>query len=442
MAAKRITTALQFNSWCKAWTEGTPIAYLGDGLELCSPSKAIFRYSFDKKRRRMGMGRFETLAELNAKHQAALAILRSGRDPLTVRDEEARERRAKETTFRVIADSVLATKMPTWKSKRHTDQWTQSLDLAAKSFGKTPVENISTDDVLRLVKPVWAATPETGRRLLHRVEAVLDTAKALGLRSGENPARWRGHMAVLLPKLPRGEHFASMPFLDLPAFIRRLREDPNGTARVLEFLILTACRTGEVLGARWSEVDMEARTWTIPKERMKAGEEHVVPLSGRAVEILVEMREACNLRGRRPETDFVFQGLYAGSPYSHIVLQKCLERLGVKGATPHGFRSTFRNWAGAETNYPREVCEHALAHRLGDSAERAYWRDQGLKKRSLLMRDWAAYCGTAPGGNAGDDAYENDAFADVPGVAAMTPAGFDEEMARFVDDAVATLKKA
>jgi integrase len=224
-------------------------------------------------------------------------------------------------------------------------------------------------------------------RLRARIEAVLDAAGAQGHRVGDNPARWRGHLQHLLPKrakLDRGHH-AALPYAEVPAFMARLREIDTVTARALEFAILTAGRSSEIYGARWSEIDLEAKVWTIPAERMKAAREHRVPLCERAAEIVA------HLAGMKLG-EFVFAGHRRGKPLSHVAMAKVIDRMGVTGATIHGFRSAFRDWAGNETHHPREVAEAALAHVVGDAAEQAYRRGDALEKRRLLMSAWGNYC--------------------------------------------------
>jgi integrase len=244
-----------------------------------------------------------------------------------------------------------------------------------------------------VLKPIWQSKPETANRLRGRIEMVLDAAKAQGLRFGENPATWKGNLAHLLSKrqrVARGHH-AAMPYADVPAFMVDLRARDAVASRALEFTILCAARTGEVLGARWDEIDLDRGVWTVPANRMKAGREHRVPLSGRALEILREMHE-----GR--EGDYVFPGQNPGKPLGPRALKiTVLRRMKVEGATVHGFRSSFRDWAGNETGYPRDLIETALAHVIGDQAEQAYRRSDALEKRRALMESWAGYCAEPSG---------------------------------------------
>jgi integrase len=256
----------------------------------------------------------------------------------------------------------------------------------AAALRARPVDEITTEDVLAVLKPIWSTKAETASRLRGRIERVLNAAKAKGHRSGENPAAWRGHLENLLPKrqkLTRGDH-AALPYADVPAFVGRLRQRDAVAALALEFAILTAARSGEVLGARWAEIDFDGRIWTIPPERMKAAREHRVPLSKRAVAILSKLNE-----GRTGE--HVFPGSLGGLPLSAMAMDMLLRRTGQE-VTVHGFRSSFRDWAGNETHFPRELAEHALAHVLGDKAEQAYRRGDALEKRRALMEAWARHC--------------------------------------------------
>jgi integrase len=249
-----------------------------------------------------------------------------------------------------------------------------------------PADEVDTEAVLGVLRPLWQKRTETASRLRGRIEAVLDAAKAQGLRQGENPARWRGHLDKLLPKrqkLSRG-HFAAMPYAKVPAFVSDLQARHATAALALEFAVLTAARSGEVLGARWDEFDLDRAIWTIPAARTKGGREHRVPLSGRALAILARLDKA-------KTGDFVFFGQRPGKPLSPASLTMVLRRMKAEGTT-HGFRSAFRDWAGDQTIFAREVCEAALAHVAGDETERAYRRSDALEKRRALMEAWAAYC--------------------------------------------------
>lgn len=293
-------------------------------------------------------------------------------------------------TFGEVAEEVLANLEPSLTNPKHFAQWRTALTQTAKSLTPLPVDEITTEDVLDVLRPVWRRTPVTGSRLRGRIERVLDAAKARGLRKGDNPARWRGHLDVLLPKnkrLVRGHH-AAMPVEQLSVFIATLRKRPAVAARALEFTILTAARTGESLNARWSEIDLNAGVWVVPAERMKARTEHRVPLTAAALSVLAEVRP---LLGAAKE-GWVFPSQDRRRPLSQMCMLMLLRRMGVEDCTVHGFRSTFRDWAGDHTNFPRELIEAALAHTIGNAVERAYRRSDAFAKRQALMQAWAGFC--------------------------------------------------
>jgi integrase len=365
----------------------------GDGLYLCVSRRLtrtwVYRFSWRGSRPEMGLGSVGAnvgLAEARATRDKYRQILRSGRNPIEVRQEERRAA-AKKPTFGEIADEFLKTKEQEWRNAKHRDQWRWSLTEGSAALRSRPVDEIDTEAVLGVLKPIWIEKPETASRLRGRIESVLDAAKAQGQRSGENPAAWRGHLSHLLPKrskLKRGHH-AAMAYRDIPALMEKVRADLGVAALALEACILTAARTGEILGAKWSEIGLEEEVWTIPAPRMKAGREHRVPLSDRTMVIFENL-------SRSRTCDFVFPSPRGKRPLSHVAMAKVLARLGVTGATVHGFRSAFRDWAGNETSFPREVAEAALAHVIGDKAEQAYRRSDALEKRRALMDAWAAYC--------------------------------------------------
>lgn len=304
-----------------------------------------------------------------------------------INPKDARKPRAG-STFGECADRLIAAMSPGWRSAKHLEQWKMTMgDTYCRALRRLPVDQVNTDDVLAVLQPVWQSKPETASRLRGRIERVLDAAKAQTMRSGENPARWRGHLDQLLSKrqqIQRGHH-AAMPYVDVPAFISDLQTREAIAARSLEFLILTAARSGEVRGSRWTEFDLDGAVWTVPPERMKAGREHRVPLSGRALEIVRALHEV-------RLGDFVFPGQARGKPQSTMALDMVLRRMRIEGATVHGFRSSFRDWAGNETSFPRELAETALAHVIGDKAEQAYRRGDALEKRRALMQSWSDYC--------------------------------------------------
>lgn len=367
----------------------------GDGLYLFVSASFrrswVYRFSWKGRRPEMGLGAFPDvgLADARDARDAARAIVRSGRNPIEARRTQKAEARSR-PTFGDIADALIEAKAPGWRSDKHAEQWRVTLQgEAVASLRSRFVDEIDTEAVLSVLKEPWRKTPESASRLRQRIEAVLDAAKAQGHRTGENPARWRGHLAHLLPQRPAIEkgHHAAMAYADVPAFVTRLRQDDAIAARALEFTILTAARSKEVFGAVWTEVelDLEAGLWTIPAQRMKSGRAHRIPLSSPAAALLRKLwsRRTC---------DVVFESPRGGRPLSHVSMQKVLDRLDVLDATPHGFRSAFRDWAGNETEFPREVCEAALAHAIGDKAEQAYRRGDALEKRKALMAAWANHC--------------------------------------------------
>jgi integrase len=359
----------------------------GGGLYLSiSPNggrRWVFLYRWHGKPTEIGFGsaRDVTLARARELAGRARAKLAEGINPKDAR------RTSKGATFGECADRLIEAMRPSWRNRKHVAQWEMTLRKYAAPLRRLPVDNITTDDVLSVLKPLWNDKTETGSRLRGRIERVLDAAKAQGLRSGENPARWRGHLDQLLPKrqrLARG-HYAAMSYTDVPAFMADLQAHEATTALTLEFAILTAARSGEVLGACWVEFDLDRAVWTVPASRMKGGREHRVPLSRRALKIIKMMHET-------RDREFVFPGQKSDRPLSAMALNTVLHRMKVENATVHGFRSTFRDWAAECTHFPNEVCEAALAHVIENKAEAAYRRGDLFDKRRKLMEAWAAYC--------------------------------------------------
>lgn len=358
-----------------------------------------FRYMFQGKPRIMGLGPYPnfSLAEARTKAADARKILKdpdNPRDPLEVRRERqqaAKLSRKEIATFDEVARRYIAAHRSSWTNPKHAAQWESTLQrYASPKIGNTPVSAITTDDVLQTLEPIWHSKTETASRVRQRIENILDYATARKLRSGENPARWRGHLDKLLPKpskVAKKEHHAALAYAGIGGFMSALRTHSGIGAAAFEFAILTASRTGEVIGAKWQEFDLQAEQWTIPAERMKANKEHVIPLSSRALEILQAMQ------GHQTEkSPYVFHGVTIGKHISSGAFLQILKRMNRKDITPHGFRSTFRDWAGESTSFPREVIEHALAHQLKDKAEAAYQRGTLLKKRAKLMQAWADQC--------------------------------------------------
>ncbi|WP_066548949.1 MULTISPECIES: tyrosine-type recombinase/integrase [unclassified Sphingomonas] len=343
----------------------------------------IFMYARDGKRTELGLGGGRDLSLANARAEAAKLreILAMGGDP---KSERAKDERI--PTFGECADAYVEAMTPSWRNAKHAAQWTMTLTKYAKPIRSKPVDAIGTEDVLEVLQSLWKRTPETAERLRGRIENVLDAAKAKGYRSGENPARWRGHLDQLLPKrqrLSRGHH-AALPYDATPDFMADLRGRSAVAARALEFTILTAARSAEVLGAQWNEIDTEKKVWIIPARRMKAGREHRVPLSPQAMEI-VEAMAKLGTEGH------LFPGAEKGKPLSSMAMAMLLRRMKAE-ITVHGFRSTFRDWASETTGFPHEVCEIALAHSIGNKAEAAYRRGDLLEKRRYLMEAWAGHC--------------------------------------------------
>ncbi len=351
----------------------------------------VYKRPGDGKRCEMGLGGMVAVPLALAREKAAAAreTIARGLDPLSVKDAQR-----KTPTFGELADQHIAAMAPSWRNEKHRAQWVMTLEVYAAPIRSKPVDEITTADVLAILNPIWQTIPETASRVRGRIENVLDAAKVQGFRSGENPAAWRGHLKLILParkKLTRGHH-ARMAIDDVPGFISRLREREAVAARCLEFLILTATRTSEAVGAQWDEIDVAAKIWTIPQERMKAAAEHRIPLCDRALAILNEVRLL-------NEGSVVFPGQSGGKTLSNMALDMVLRRMGIDDATVHGFRSCFRDWAGNKTNFPRELAEHALSHVIGDKAERAYRRDDALERRRPLMDAWARFCEPTPQGN-------------------------------------------
>ncbi|RQM49334.1 site-specific integrase [Paraburkholderia bannensis] len=353
----------------------------------------LFRYMRDGKPRAMGLGPLHTvgLAEARALALDCRRLLLAGTDPLDARDAERAAKRvaqANDVSFQHCAEKYIEAHRAGWKNAKHADQWTNTLTTYAYPvFDSRPVSAIDTSLVMRVLEPIWTTKTETASRLRGRIESVLDWATVRGYRSGENPARLKGHLDTLLPKRSRVqkvEHHPALPYADLPDFMKTLRSEAGIAARALEILILTATRTNEVIGATWQEFDLNEGVWTIPAERMKMRKEHRVPLSIRAIALVKTQQEV-------KRDDYVFPGARDKKPLSNMAMLQLLERMKRNDITVHGFRSTFRDWAGETTHYPREVCEAALAHGIKDKAEAAYARGDLFAKRAALMQDWAAF---------------------------------------------------
>lgn len=349
------------------------------------------------KRRDMGLGGFPgvTLAMARDKAREARELIRQGVDPIE-RQQAAqsalRASMAKALTFKECAEGYIKAHESGWKNEKHIQQWRNTLaQYAYPVFGELLVRDVKLPQVMAALEPIWTTTNETAVRLRGRIESVLDWATARGLRDDLNPARWKGHLDKLLPKpskVNKREHHAALPVGDVGAFMKRLRAVDGMGARALEFVIMTAARSGEARGATWAEIDLEAKVWTVPGERMKAGKEHRVPLSAEAAALLKALP-------RMAATDLVFPSPRGGM-LSDMTLTAVLRRMEVP-AVPHGFRSTFRDWAAERTNYPRDVAEMALAHTIGDKVEAAYRRGDLFDKRLRMMADWAKFLARTEG---------------------------------------------
>lgn len=388
----------------------------GDGLRLLiKPSGKkywVLRFQLAGKRREMGLGTYPATGLKEARQNSSdkRRLLRDGVDPLQARDAERaaqvaaeQQRIRKSITFQDVANDYIEAHRAGWKNVKHAQQWTNTLaTYAAPVIGDLATNQITTEHILQILKPIWASKAETASRVRNRMELVLDAAKARGLRDGENPARWRGHLDKLLPpssKAKRTQNHSALPYSELSRFIEALNEVEGLSACALKMTILTACRTSEVLEADWSEVDLKAKLWSIPATRMKAGRAHTVPLSNAVMSLLEALPR---IKG----SSLLFPGARKGRPISNMAMLMTLRRMdkkdledGGKGwrdsndkvITAHGFRSTFRDWAAECTHYAREVCELSLAHVVANGAEAAYWRSDLLEKRRALMADWAEF---------------------------------------------------
>lgn len=393
--------------------------YYGDGgglwlqISKLGGKSWVFRFTMNGKPREMGLGPVHTvtLAEARSKALECRKAVAEGRDPIEERkasEARAKLEAAKSKTFEECANAYIDANRAGWKNEKHVQQWQNTLaTYAFPKIGQLSVAAIDTGLVLSVLQQetgkdkaqLWHAKTETASRLRGRIESILDWASFRGFREGENPARWKGHLEHELParsKVQKVEHHAALPYVEVGAFMTDLRQREGISARALEFAILTAARSGEVRGAVWDEIDLKAKLWTIPAERMKAEKEHRVPLSDVAVKLLEALprvkREVHVGKQTDDDLDYIFPAPRTGK-LSDMALTAVLRRMEREGLTQHGFRSTFREWAGEQTAHPREVIEHALAHRLKDKAEAAYQRGSLMPKRARLMADWAHYCG-------------------------------------------------
>ncbi|MEI9996800.1 MAG: integrase arm-type DNA-binding domain-containing protein [Rhizomicrobium sp.] len=371
----------------------------GDGLYLQvtagngGPAKSwLFRYSLNQKRREMGLGPLGTysLAEARDLAKVCRKSVNQGVDPIDARRATRMKTAldaAKNVTFKICAEKYIASHKAAWKNKKHGAQWTATLETYAyPTIGDLPVQSIETGHIGDILEPIWSTKAETAGRVRGRIEVILDWAKVRGLRTGDNPARWRGHLDKLLParsRVRKVKHHAALPYAELPAFMTLLRDENGVAARALEFLILTAARTSEVLDM--PDTEIKEGVWIVDASRMKASREHRVPLCTRALDIIAEMK-------RFYTGPYVFPGLKLNKPLSNMALLVLLERMGRPDLTAHGFRSTFKDWVSECTDYSGELSEMALAHAVEDKVEAAYRRGDLFNRRIGLMRDWATYC--------------------------------------------------
>jgi integrase len=378
------------------------------GYHLCAPNLYLqvsrggtkswlfrFKSPVTAKQREMGLGPLD-LVSLAQARQTAIDLRRqllNGKDPLADREQQKRQSLLKESrsiTFRDAAQQFILAKTPEWKNKKHGQQWANTLEAYVfPVFGNLSIDQIDTTLVLKALEPIWTTKAETASRVRQRVEAVWDWAKARGYVEGENPARLRGHIDKILAKTSKVKqvrHHPALPFKEIRDFIGLIRKRTGSSVLALEFLVLTASRTGEIIGATWREIDLDAKIWTIPKERVKAGKEHRVPLGDRCIDMLM------SIKSNRNSTDFVFPGWKVGTGLSNGAMLALMQKMGFGHYTPHGFRSTFRDWAAEEAHsFQNETVELALAHTIKNQAEAAYRRGDQLERRRELMAAWSAY---------------------------------------------------
>jgi integrase len=398
-----------------------PGKLLGDGGNLWlqvtgdpgQPARSwLFRYARSGRERYMGLGSYPdvVLAQARELAQDARKLLREGKDP--IEEKRAREARTKLTeargmTFRECAETYIDAHRAGWKSAKHAAQWCSTLQTYAYPvIGDLPVDRIGVEHLLEILKPIWNTRTETASRLRGRIEKILDWATFKKQRTGENPARWKGHLSNDFQprrKVARAKHHPALPYRELPAFMHELKTEEGVSARALEFTVLTIARTSETTGARWPEMDLVSKIWTRPPSRMKGDREHRVPLSDRAIAILKDMAAI-------RESEFVFPSpLKRGQRLSNMAMLTTIRRMNgddpqwvdptydpSRPIVPHGFRSSFRDWASEQTNFANEVCEMALAHAIKDETEAAYRRGDLLEKRRALMNAWAGFCARAP----------------------------------------------
>ncbi len=388
-----------------AKAKGPAVLHDGGGLYLrvsASHAKSwVFRFQIDGKRRDMGLGPFPDISLAQARDKATghRRQRHDGTDPLAARNAQRQANRvsiAKGRTFRECAADFIDKNKAGWRNAKHRQQWSNTLaTYVYPTMGELPVSVIDAGLIVQVLEPIWATKPETASRLRGRIEAVLDAAKVHGFREGPNPAQWKGNLAHILParaKVRKIVHHAALPFDLMPAFLAALHDREGTAALALEFAILTAARTGEVLGATWKEIDLDNKVWTIPAQRMKGAREHRVPLSAPAVGVLRKVRPLALSKDGKPDLSApIFPGYRRALPLSNMAFLMLLRRMKRDDLTAHGFRSTFRDWSAERTAYPREVVEMALAHALESKVEAAYRRGDLFEKRRKLMNAWASF---------------------------------------------------
>lgn len=379
----------------------------GNGLYLQVSNREtkawVFRFMMAGRARKMGLGEVARvkLADARKKATAAHSLVVDGIDPIQERDDRKAKtlaENAKSMTFKECALGYIEAHRSGWKSPKHAGQWEATLKTYAYPvIGNLPVSSIEDAHILKILQPIWNTKTETASRVRGRIEKVLDRARALKLRSGENPARWNGHLDQLLPaksQVKPVRHHPALPYRELPAFMAKLRKREGVSARALEYTILTIARTNDTIGAKWPEIDKQEKLWTVPKERVKGKKgarkrDHVVPLSDHALAILEDLPR---------DGEYVFPGGNEGEGLSNMAMAELLKEMGYAGdmATVHGFRSTFKDWCSEQTAYPNELSEMAMAHTVSDKVEAAYRRGDMREKRVRLMADWATYCQSKP----------------------------------------------
>ncbi|UXZ53084.1 tyrosine-type recombinase/integrase [Halomonas sp. 7T] len=370
----------------------------GGGLRLVvskgGAKKWVLRFTLKSKRREMGLGSFPDtgLAEARRKAENYRKLAKEGTDPIHARELETQQQST--PTFTNCAARYIQSHRRSWRNAKHARQWVSTLKTYARPvIGEMPVDEIDTHQILNILSPIWIAKTETAKRVQGRIENVLDYASAHKYRDEANPARWRGHLDKLLPKpskVQKVTHHPAMPYEQVAEFMEAVQNYNSMSSKALQLLILTATRTSEVLNAEWNEIDLVNATWIIPAKRMKASREHRIPLSRQALVLIANLPK---IKGNA----FIFPGMKPGRPLSNMSLLQFMRGLGYgpngdKGNyVPHGFRSSFRDWTGEVTSYPRDVAEMALAHAIENKVEAAYRRGDLFEKRRAMMQDWADY---------------------------------------------------